>query len=131
MTAEEIAFACVTSLRAAEVRMIGDKKAHGIVNAAVSGREFEIDRTPGFGRENEIVEAVKLIFEFAAFVKTLVELYGIIQDRTGRKPTKAQLVTEATTVSDRVPAQAEDAAEIVILRLSASDGAREHGHESE
>ena len=85
----------------AEVDLAGDAATKDVIEAAVEGEALDIDQGPTRGRTNDIIEAIKLIFESAAFIKTVYEIYKIYRDRNKRGPTLEELIDAVQNATGR------------------------------
>jgi hypothetical protein len=107
----DIAKSCAETFMAAEIALVGQGTADDVIDAAVSGEKLQFDESTSSGRQNDIIEAIKLLFEFAAFVKTLADLYVIFKAQTGRKPSSEELLAESGR--RRTPVEPQKAKSIV------------------
>jgi|HubBroStandDraft_2_1064218.scaffolds.fasta_scaffold1246156_1 hypothetical protein len=82
----------VREFRRAEVDLVGNDTANDLIEATVEGEKLEIDREPTRGRTNDTIEAVKLIFDFAGFIKTVYDIYKLFRDRNKKTPTVEELI---------------------------------------
>jgi hypothetical protein len=115
---KDVAKGCADAFMAAEIALIGRQTADDVMEAAVSGEKLEFDSSTSRDRQNDIIDAIKLLFEFAAFVKTLVDLYELFKSREGRRPSPEELLAEARVKSNEgEPKQAAQVAQAVVDQL--------------
>jgi hypothetical protein len=66
---------CLQYFLPTETDIAGPGSVDDIIELVISQKPLELDDGTKLGRPNDVIEIIKLIFEFAGFVKTTADLY--------------------------------------------------------